>query len=306
MDLLPSTWVPYAELMRINKPAGLCAFFFPYIIGTCYAASVADSPPSLAHFFSLCTLFIAQSLVLRGAACTWNDNVDQEYDRKVARCRSRPIARGAVTSAQANVFTAILTAVWLSLFAFLPLECFYHAFAVAALFAFYPFAKRITYYPQLVLGFPFAWAIFISCAALHIDPFGQQALVPIMGIFAANILWTMIYDTIYAHQDIKDDVKAGVKSMAVRFAESTKPLVSIFAVMQTMLLLMTGLLANLSSIYYVGACGGTGFALACMISSVDLQVPASCAWWFHRGFWLVGGCMVAGLFGHYCSRLAYT
>ena len=300
---IPSSWVPYAELMRIGKPAGLYAFYMPYVTGIFYAACIADSPPPPQHIFMLNCIFLVGSFVLRGAACTWNDNVDQDFDRKVTRCCLRPIARRAVTTAQGHVFTSVLTLAGLPLFVLLPLECMYHAAPVTILFALYPFAKRVTYYPQAVLGFPFAWAIFMCCAALRVDLSNMSKFLPTMSLFAANVIWTIIYDTIYAHQDIKDDVNAGVKSMAVRFAHSTKPLASGLAVIQIALLLATGQMAGLGPIFFSGICGGTVVALASMIVRVDLSDPASCAWWFHWGFWLVGGSVVVGLSGEYAKRL---
>ncbi|MCJ1251390.1 hypothetical protein MMC30_008623 [Trapelia coarctata] len=303
LSILPPSWVPYAELMRLERPAGLYAFYFPYIIGICYAACITDPTPSLTHMAALSCLFLAGNVILRGAACAWNDNIDQDFDRKVARCRLRPIARGAVTTTQGHIFTAALTLAGLPLFAYLPPRCAYHASPIAVLFGLYPFAKRVTYYPQVVLGFPFAWAIFLCCAALNVNPFGNRFLLPTASLFMANVLWTITYDTIYAHQDINDDVKAGVKSMAVRFAQSTKLLASTLSVIQIGLLILTGWLAELSPIYYVGACGGTGIALASMILLVDLSKPASCAWWFHWDFWFVGGSIAGGLFAEYLAKL---
>ena len=304
LSILPAPWVPYAELMRLEKPAGLYAFYFPYLIGTCYAACIADEPPSLEHVAFLCSLFLVGSVILRGAACAWNDNIDQDFDRKTTRCRLRPIARGAVSTTQGHLFTVALTIAGLPLFVFLPLQCIYHALPITILFAFYPFAKRVTYYPQVVLGFPFAWAIFMCCAALGVDPFSPRFRIPTACLFTANVLWTIIYDTIYAHQDIKDDVKAGVKSMAVRFADSTKLLVTVLASVQLALLVLTGWEAEFSSIYFVGSCGGALVSLASMIAQVELEKPASCAWWFHWGFWFVGGSVTVGLFGSYADMLA--
>ena len=289
LSTLPSSWVPYAELMRLGKPAGLYAFYFPYIIGTCYAACIADEAPPLEQMIFLGGFFLVGSVILRGAACAWNDNIDQDFDRKVTRCRHRPIARGAVSTTQGHLFTVALTCTGLPLFAFLPLQCLYHAVPITLLFALYPFAKRVTYYPQVILGFPFAWAIFMSCAALNVDPFTSRSLVPTASLFTANVLWTIIYDTIYAHQDIRDDVKAGVKSMAVRFADTTKLLAATLAAAQLALLVLTGWLAGLSPVDFVGSCAGALVSLASMIVLVDLGDPTSCAWWFEWGFWFCGG-----------------
>lgn len=300
---LPQRWIPYAELMRLDRPAGFYAFYFPYLIGLAYAACLADPIPSPAHLIFLSALFFLGCIILRGVSCAWNDNMDQEFDRKVARCRLRPIARGAVTTTQAHLFTAVLLLAGTPLFNFLPTECAYHAIPIILLFGVYALMKRVTNYPQVVLGIPFAWGILMSCAALEVDPLRRQWFGPTLCLFAANVLWTIIYDTVYAHQDVQDDMKAGVKSMAVRFVDSTKGLASTLAVCQIGLLLATGWQASLPLVYFVFACGGSATALAYMIAKVNLQEPASCAWFFRRGFWYVGGSMVTGLLGAYTTFL---
>ena len=239
---------------------------------------------------------------MRGAACTWNDNVDQEYDRKVARCRNRPIARGAVSTVQGHIFTAALLVAMVPIFTFLPIECTWHAVPITLLFGAYAFMKRISHYPQLVLGFPFAWAILLSCSALGVDALGSAWQEPTICLFVANVLWTMIYDTVYAHQDVQDDVNAGVKSMAVRFKDSTKTLASTLTVGMVTLLAAAAWLAGLGVLYVMIGCGGSALALGLMISKVDLKNASSCAWFFYRGFWYVGGSIVVGLFGAYLQH----
>ncbi|KAL9129613.1 MAG: hypothetical protein Q9217_001969 [Psora testacea] len=302
ISIIPSSWVPYAELMRIGRPAGFYAYYLPYLIGLGYAATVADPIPPPHHLLGLSCLFQVGCIILRGIACAWNDNIDQEYDRQVTRCKLRPIARGAVSTTQAHIFTAALILAGVPLFYFLPIECAYHAISIIILFGTYPFMKRITYYPQFVLGFPFAWEILMSCAALNVDPLREHLIIPTMCLIAANICWTMIYDTIYAHQDLQDDVKAGVKSMAVRFADNTKTLASILSLIQVGLLVITGRQAGLSPIYFLGTCAGSAIALGSMIRIVDLKRPASCAWFFYYGFFYVGGAMLSGFLGEYLLR----
>ena len=229
--LLPSPWAPYAELMRLDRPAGFYAFYIPYLIGLGYGACLTDPIPSPTRIIRLSGLFLVFCIILRGAACSWNDNVDQDFDRQVARTRSRPIARRAVSTKQGHIFTVALLLAEIPVFMVLPAACTYHAITINMLFGGYALMKRITWYPQFVLGFPFAWAILMSCAALNVDPTSSQRIIPTMSLFIANVLWTMIYDTVYAHQDIRDDIKAGVKSMAIRFSDSTKKLAAILATM---------------------------------------------------------------------------
>lgn len=145
----------------------------------------------------------------------------------------------------------------------------------------------------------------MAAEALEVDILSKELVIPTMSIFLSIIVWTMIYDTVYAHQDLKDDIKAGVKSMAVRFANSTKPLVFVLAAAQVGLLVLAGWTAKMSPVYFWGTCGGSAVALGMMIATVDLKDPASCAWFFYRGFGYVGGSIVAGFFAEWAGRLVY-
>ncbi|KAJ5459519.1 UbiA prenyltransferase family-domain-containing protein [Penicillium daleae] len=102
LSMLPSSWVHYAQLMRLELPGGFYAFYFLYIIGILYAACIAPQTPSPTKLLSLAAIMMPFNILLRGVACSWNDNVDQEFDRQVVRCRHRPVARGAVTTIQAH------------------------------------------------------------------------------------------------------------------------------------------------------------------------------------------------------------
>lgn len=140
----------------------------------------------------------------------------------------------------------------------------------------------------------------MASAAVDIDPFlDTRSTVTTSCYLSAIVLWTMIYDTIYAHQDIEDDAKAGVRSMAVRFRHNTKRLCTCLALAQVLLLVVAGHVAGFSVTYFVMCCGGTSIALASMIGLVDLAEPTSCWWWFTWQFWFVGGSMVVGLVGEY-------
>ncbi|KAJ5772365.1 4-hydroxybenzoate polyprenyl transferase [Penicillium odoratum] len=306
LSYLPTSWVPYAQLMRLDKPGGYYAFVFPYWIGLGYGASIALHPPTVWFLLSRAWLLSAACIFLRGAACTWNDNIDQDLDRLVARCRNRPIARGAVSTTAGHVFTATQTAVGSAAFFLLPRICILDAIPITALFALYPFGKRFTNYPQAILGFPFAFGIVLACHSIHVNPFALEPkglLWSTIALVFANVFWTMVYDTIYAHQDREDDEKAGVKSMAVRFKESTKLLCSGLSIIIVALLATVGFLAKLGWIYYVVGVGGVMVSLGTMISAVNLTVPASCMWWFKWGFWYVGGMLLGGLLLQWSSRI---
>ncbi|KAI0120264.1 putative 4-hydroxybenzoate polyprenyl transferase [Hypoxylon sp. NC0597] len=306
LSKLPPKWIPYAQLMRIDRPAGFYAFYFPYLIGIMYSACISPVPPPPTTLLALAAVMFPLNILLRGAACSWNDNVDQDFDRRVERCRHRPVARGAITTAETHVFTLAQLAAGYPILLFFPKPCVPHMLVTVILFAVYALMKRVTYYPQVFLGFPFAWAILFCVAALDMEPLGKH-IASTLALCGANIFWTITYDTIYAHQDIADDEKAGVKSMALRFKDRTKLLASLLAIGQTGLLALCGLWAGFGGIYFVGTVGGVAIAMAYYIYKVDLKRPESCGGWFHNQFWSVGAGFMAGLTGEYAIRLmAYT
>lgn len=196
VSYLPSSWVPYAQLMRLDRPAGFYAFYFPYLVGLAFAAAnapIRHEPEVLLKYAGLCFVWC---IVLRGASCTWNDNLDQDFYRAVARCRNRPIARGAISTRQGHVFTLIqliLMAVFLVVAPF-PESTYPDAAFIVVLFFIYPFGKRFTNYPQLILGFPFAAAVFMACHILGISPTSEKMLIPTSLFCLSNVCWTMIYD----------------------------------------------------------------------------------------------------------------
>ncbi|PLB43378.1 UbiA prenyltransferase [Aspergillus steynii IBT 23096] len=300
----PASWVPYVQLMRLDRPAGFIGFYMPSLLGLVYAASLGGSQVEPMQLVQGGIFFLIANIFIRGAACTWNDNIDQDYDRQVDRCRQRPIARRAVSTTQGHIFLAAQLAVLAVLFRPLPWPCAPFATAMGAFYALYPFCKRFTNYPQAILGVPLALAILVSAYSLdtHTSFFDEQNTPATLALCAAEILWTMIYDTIYAHQDLQDDVRAGVKSMAVRFRHSTKPLCSVLAVLQLAILALAGVYTDMPASYFLVGVGGTAVALVVMIAAVDLMVPASCARWFKLGFCFVGGCMNGGFLVAYFER----
>lgn len=295
----PSNWIPYGQLMRLDRPGGFYAFYFPYIIGLAYGACINPTAESL---FTIAVKLLPFNILLRGAACTWNDIVDRDFDRRVERCRHRPIARGAVSTSQGLAFTLVQLVALYGIVLTFPDVCKVHTAIATILLFVYALMKRVTYYPQVVLGFPFAWAIFIALGTLRIDPLSQTHLPATLALFAAIVLWTITYDTIYAHQDVEDDEKAGVKGMALRFRHSTKLLAACLTVTQLIMLALCGWYAGLGPLYFIGTVGGVAAAMTYFIYDVDLSRPESCGAWFHDQFWLVGAGFVLGFALEYTAR----
>ncbi|KAJ0100689.1 hypothetical protein J7T55_014282 [Diaporthe amygdali] len=302
LSRVPSSWIPYCQLMRLDRPGGLYAFYFPYLIGLAFAACIAPTPPSVAKLLAVMLEFLPLSVLLRGAACTWNDTVDQDFDRRVERCRHRPVARGAISTTKASLFTLAQILGLYAIVSTLPSACMAHVAFATILFFIYALMKRVTYYPQVVLGFPFAWSIFVSIGALGMTPLDEHYIKATIALCAANVFWTITYDTIYAHQDIEDDEKAGVKGMALRFRHTTKTLASVLSIAQVACLALCGVFADFGIHYFVGTVGGVAFSMTYFIYDVDLQNPESCGSWFRDQF-IVGAGFLSGLISEYTMKL---
>jgi 4-hydroxybenzoate polyprenyltransferase len=302
---LPLTLVPFAELMRLHKPAGYYAFYFPHLFGTFIAAILSTPTPSISSLAYVCAIHAVGNIFLRGAACTWNDTLDAPLDRQVARCWHRPVARGAVSPTIAHIFTIAQTAVWVLTLCWLPWECSFPAVLFALTMAVYPFCKRVTNFPQVVLGSSLALGQSIGMTSLGLDPFSRIS-PPVRGalacVYFSNVVNAMIYDTIYAHQDLKDDLKAGVMSMAVACAPHTKKVLSVLSVVEIALLASTGYLLGFGGCFWAAAVGGTAAVLGWMIATVRLDEPADCWNWFKWCIWFTGGTLCLGLLGEYAMQ----
>ncbi|KAK4541270.1 hypothetical protein LTR36_008186 [Oleoguttula mirabilis] len=300
---LPRAWVPYAELMRLDKPAGTYYLFLPCLFSTLLAAPLAVpiAPPSSVLGTSL--LFFTGALIMRGAGCTVNDLWDRNLDPRVARTRLRPIARGAVSVRQAIPFLGAQLLAGLALLLQLPSQCFFYATPSLLFVATYPLAKRVTNYPQFVLGLTFSWGAFMGCPALGIDLLGHTpALLSAACLYASCVAWTIVYDMIYAYQDIRDDAKVGIKSIALAQEANAKAFLTAVSALQVALLAGAGAAIGAGPVFYAGTCGGAAATLGYMITKVDLQNVEDCWAWFRKGAWFTGGAISLGLAGEYLAH----
>jgi 4-hydroxybenzoate polyprenyltransferase len=248
-------------------------------------------------------LFLAGAVVMRGAGCTINDLWDRNLDPHVSRTRLRPIARGAITPFKGIVYTGFQLIAGLGILLQFPTSCLFYGIPSLLFVAVYPLAKRVTHYPQFVLGLTFSWGAIMGFPALGIDLLtNDAALAAAACLYASNIVWTVLYDTIYAHLDLKDDPKAGIKSIAVKHNAITKPLLSVLAVVQVGLLGAAGVAAGAGPVFYLGSCGGALVALGIMIKRVNLRSAKDCWWWFVNGCWITGGVISFGLVSDYIVR----
>lgn len=260
------------------------------------AAPFTDPMVSPLQVVGTSLLFFSGALIMRGAGCTINDLWDRNLDPHVTRTRLRPIARGAVTPFNAVVFTGAQLFAGLAILLQFPLQCLWYGVPSLLLVASYPLAKRVTHYPQVVLGLTFSWGAIMGFPALGVDLLqNSAALTAAACLYASNIAWTVLYDMIYAHMDIKDDAKAGIKSIALRHDAETKQVLSGLAVAQIGLLSAAGMAAGAGPLFYVTSCGGAALTLAIMIKRVNLKSVKDCWWWFVNGCWITGGTIAAGL-----------
>ncbi|KAL2041247.1 hypothetical protein N7G274_006192 [Stereocaulon virgatum] len=307
LTYLPLPWLPYAELMRLHRPVGIMSVFFPYLFGSLVAACVSLPTIKPRWLLARCTYLFIAAFILRSAGCTWNDIADRDLDRLVVRTRLRPMARRAISLFAAYLFTAAQVAIWLGLLSqMLPRSWLLYAAPLLFLVWLYPFAKRFTDFAQIVLGVTLGWGVLIGAAAIGSDILAMGASdqhTGLLGLYLIYVVCSVIHDTVYAHQDVRDDMKAGIGSMAVRWLHSTKPFLWTFAVAQVGLLWAVGGCMRAGMWYYCIAVGENGTVLSAMISQLDLSDSRSCLWWFQTGSLLIGGSISVGLLGEYFARL---
>lgn len=307
LSYLPRAVVPYAELSRLDKPAGTVYLFFPCAFSTILAAPLALPAAEPTQVLSTIALFFSGALIMRGAGCTINDLWDRDFDPQVARTRLRPIARGAIKPHAALIYTGAQLLAGLAVLLQFPTQCLWYGIPSLLLVATYPLAKRVTYYPQVVLGTAFSWGAMMGFPALGVDLLmDQSALAGAASLYASCVAWTVLYDMIYAHMDLKDDVKAGIKSIALAHETNTKSVLTGLAVVQTSLLISAGFATGAGPLFYAGSCGSAVISLGIMIWRVDLKSVQSCWWWFRYGCWLTGGGISTGLFADYLARRQTT
>lgn len=217
MALLPASWRPYALLARFDRPIGFWLLFWPG------AWAIALSGHAISRWWMI-EWFLLGSIAMRGAGCVYNDIVDRDLDRQVARTRSRPLASGAVSLKAAWIWLVSLCLVGLVvLFQLIPVAAGI-ALGSLALVAAYPFMKRITWWPQAWLGLVFSWAALVAWGDLR----GELDWAPGLTLYAGCIFWVIGYDTIYALQDVEDDALVGVRSSARALGKNVKPGVALF------------------------------------------------------------------------------
>jgi 4-hydroxybenzoate polyprenyltransferase len=261
---MPRAWLPYLLLARVDRPIGSWLLFLPGLWGILLARA------SAAETIRLVTLFAVGSLVMRAAGCVVNDMWDRDIDRKVARTAGRPLASGALRTRHALVFLVLLLLA--GLLVLLQLNRLSQGLGVASLLlvGLYPLAKRVTWWPQLVMGFTFGFGAPLGyvAAAGRLDAAGAA-------LYAAAILWDLGFDTIYAHQDREDDALVGVRSTARLFGEHTRKFLAACYAASVAVLALSGWLAGLGAWFYP-ALALPAALLARQVLALDIDDPGLC------------------------------
>ncbi|TXI07163.1 MAG: 4-hydroxybenzoate octaprenyltransferase [Rhizobium sp.] len=290
--ILPPWLWPYAQLARWDRPIGWQLLMWPCFWSVALAANASvaagHGSPGFVVIYHLVLYFVG-AVAMRGAGCTYNDLVDHEIDMSVARTRSRPLPSGRVTRKQAKTFIALQALV--GLVVLLQFNWFTVILGILslAIVALYPFAKRFTDWPQFFLGLAFSWGALMGWAGL----FGSLSLASIV-LYLAAILWTIGYDTIYAHQDKEDDELIGVRSTARLFGDQTRLwLVGLYGA-TLLLMLLSFALAGAGWLSYVGLIAAGGM-FAYQILVLDINDGEQCLALFKSNN-RVGLIIFAGLF----------
>ena len=278
----------YARLMRLNRPIGFWLLLWPALWALWLSA---DGHPSERLF----VIFVAGTFLMRAAGCVINDYADRRVDPHVRRTAARPLARGAVTPAEALALFAVLAAAALALI--VPLARLTQLFALAggALAVIYPFLKRFFPLPQAWLGAAFAWSVPMAFAE-------ETGGVPAVAwwLFLAAVLWTMVYDTMYAMVDREDDVRLGVRSSAILFGRSDRLAIALLQLASLALLVVVGRVSGLGRWYWLGLVAAAALAVwqQWLIRDRD---PAQCFGAFQNNNYF-GLAVFTGIALHYAFR----
>jgi 4-hydroxybenzoate polyprenyltransferase len=278
--------IDYLKLTRINRPTGIWLLFLPCLFGVFLSSKKIEM--DLKDIFYFITLFAFGSLIMRSAGCVINDIFDQKFDSQVKRTKDRPIAAGKISKIEALIFLFLLLICGLIIllqFNYLTILSGFFALILAIT---YPLMKRITYYPQIFLGLAFNFGILMSALAIL-----QKVDVSFMILYFSSIIWTLIYDTIYAYQDLEDDLKIGVKSSTMKFGENPKIILSILSLTMFLMIFYLGIRESFKLSFFISNFLALIF-LNYKIKNCDFKNDKNCLEVFKANF-LVGFLILAGI-----------
>lgn len=280
VDIRAPVWSrPYLRLSRADRPVGTWLLLLPCWWGVLLSAASGTGLGWKGAWIMVgCAL---GAWLMRGAGCTWNDITDRDFDARVARTRSRPIPSGQVSVVAAVVWMCLQSFAAFAILLTFNLNAILLGVASLILIAIYPFAKRFTWWPQVFLGLAFNWGALLAWTA-HDGALGWPALI----LYIAGILWTLFYDTIYAHQDKDDDALIGVKSTARLFGDHTEFWLRRFQIAAVAFMAIavgTAFGPGAATAPLVAALAGVaglGLHLVWQVRRLDTANPDNCLWLF--------------------------
>ena len=278
----------WLQLTRLNRPIGVYLLLWPTLWALWIAAGGMPQP-------HLLLIFVAGVVLMRAAGCVINDYADRHFDGHVKRTNSRPLPAGRVSEKEALTLFVVLSATAFVLVLFTNTETVLLSFGGVSLAAAYPFMKRYTYYPQVVLGAAFSWGILMAFTA-ETGELPRHAWL----IYLANLLWTVAYDTLYAMVDRDDDLKIGINSTAVLFGDADRLAIGVLQGLTLLALLLLGQQLTLGWFYYLGLVGAAGL-FAYQQWLVRRREREACFQAFLNNHW-VGSLIFAGLFLDYLFK----
>ncbi|MBD8596867.1 4-hydroxybenzoate octaprenyltransferase [Pseudomonas sp. CFBP 8772] len=285
--LHPRAW-DFIQLTRIDKPIGIYLLLWP----TLWAVWIAGKgSPSL----STLLIFVVGVFLMRAAGCVINDFADRKVDGHVKRTEQRPLVSGRVTSKEALILFAVLVGASFVLVLFTNTTTIWLSFGGLALAATYPFMKRYTYYPQVVLGAAFSWGMPMAFTA-------ETGELPAAAwlLYIANLLWTVGYDTYYAMTDREDDLKIGVKSTAVLFGDADRVIILTLQCLALFCLMLAGARFELGLYFFIGLLVAAG-CFAWEFWSTRDKDPQACFKAFLHNHW-AGLAIFVGIVADYALR----
>lgn len=281
----PRALRPYLLLARVDRPVPILLLLLPALWGL-----LVDMPGVLVTPQTF-LIFILGAFVMRSAGCVINDLTDADLDGRVARTRTRPLASGALTRGQALAFLSVLLVCALGLLFMLPQACWGAGVMGAALVTLYPWMKRVTGLPQVVLAFVYSWGVIMASFTLQGRLTMEHAL-----LYCLSALWVFIFDTLYAHQDKEDDALLGLGSSALTLGARTKPILMTLIIPMGGLGFWVGMVTGRETLYFTAVLVGCA-SLAKTIRTADLDTPAACKQAF-QGSQIFGWMILIGLMLH--------
>jgi 4-hydroxybenzoate polyprenyltransferase len=263
----PAALAPFLRLARADRPIGFFLLALPCFWSVALAGrSIGEAYPDP----WLLVLFALGALVMRAAGCAYNDLVDRDIDAQVARTRGRPLPSGQVTPRAAFIFMLVLCLVGLAVLLSFNGTTIWLGLGVIPIVTLYPFVKRFSHWPQVVLGLAFNWGALLGWPAV-LGRLDWPAVV----LYAGAVAWTIGYDTIYAHQDREDDDLIGLKSTALKFGRATKAWLTLLYTIAWLAIVAASIMAHAGTAFLLGMTAAAA-QLAWQIATLDIDDPENC------------------------------